>query len=375
LLQNLQMSNELKYLIGLARQQCPCDDTAPEGYNVSASGFYITDLEPFGMLEGLEDCEHGGVWAMLEAARTEAVQTFQTDMITLLSQRYTAVRKPFKGVLGETGGTTKLDTTKQYVGARLYCGNVKGGTLQINELGTLFENDGAITLYIYNNLGELLHTIEDANTTAGRLSRSPLNIKLPMWHDFTNHLEYFFIYEYDATNRPIVNKAHCGCGGFDPDYNVSNSYVSHKHTGSRSWASWFMIGSYEANSVEECMNNTKRAPNRFNGLVLSVEVYCKAISLLTNDGDINFEANPLAMAYATAIRYKAAETMANKLLLSNNLNRAVMINREQIAAERETWRKQYLEITQYLSQITDISQNDCFCEKRGFEMRTNPILA
>jgi hypothetical protein len=369
------MENSLTYLIGLARQQCPCADTAPDNYNVSASGLYLTDLEPFGMLEGLEDCEHGGIWAMLEAARYEAVQQFQTDMITLLSQRYKAVRKRFKGVLGEISGTEKLQTQSQYVGFRLYCGNVRGGTLQLNELGTIFEKDGAITLYIYNNLGELLHTIEDADTKAGRLSRSPLNISLPMSHDFTNHLEYFFIYEYDPQNRPIVNKAHCGCNGFDPFYDTQKPYISAHHTGSRSWASWLMMGSYEANTLEGCINNTKRAPNRFNGLVLTVEIYCKSLELLTSDGNINFDANPLAMAYATAIRYKAAEIMANKLLLTNNLNRAVMINREQIAAERETWRKQYLEITSYVCQIMDISQNDCFCEKKGIEMRTNPILA
>jgi hypothetical protein len=369
------LENSLTYIIGLARQQCPCADTAPTNFNVSASGLYLTDLEPFGMLEGLEDCEHGGTWAMLEAARYEAVQQFKTDMIALLSQRYKAMRAPFKGVLGEMGGTVALESNKQYVGLRLYCGNIKGGILHLKELGTLFEADSSITLYIYNNLGELLHTIHDADTKPNKLSKSPLNITLPMSHDFTNHLEYFIIYEYDINNKPIVNKAHCGCGGFNPMYSTQRPYVSHSHTGSRQWAAWVMMGSYESDTLTDFMNNTNRAPNRFNGLVLNVEMYCKALELLTDDGDINFDANPLAMAYATAVRFKAAEELANKLLLSNNLNRAVMINREQIASERENWRKQYLEVTRYLSQTMDISQNDCFCEKGGFEMQTNSIFA
>lgn len=366
----------MQHIIGLSRQQCPCADTAPKGFNVSASGLYITDIEPFGMLDGLENCNEGSTWTMLTHAREEAVSRFRSDMSALMAQMYEPKRKNYKGVLGEQGDMKLTETTKNYVGFRLYVGSNKSGVLKIKGIGTHFERDGSIDVKVYNNLGELVYEIKDIDTKAGRLSTSPLNFTLPMHHDFTNALEYFFVYEHDPQNRAYNNKAHCGCGGFDPLYNIYSPYVSKTHTlNGRTWAQWLMIGSFEADTLNEFYNNKTVAKNRFNGLSLTVEMYCKSIDLIDDNDDLNFEKDPLLFAAATAIQYKAAEIMASKLLLSSNLNRAVMINREQIAAERTKWKNEYLNITRYLIESIDITQNDCFECKKSWKMSIGSIFS
>ena len=93
----------LDNIIGLSETDCSCFESGrPTDYNTSLSGFYLADN--FGLTmnftNSAADCEQGGVWDILQASRTEAINRFLKDYAMTLN----SVKKyRFRDVKGEIG--------------------------------------------------------------------------------------------------------------------------------------------------------------------------------------------------------------------------------------------------------------------------------
>jgi len=363
-----------EYIVGLSRTNCECYDI-PGDAETSLSGLYIDELTGLAFLKAITDCENNAdVFNLIDRARQVAVTNFQADTNALLMKSHKLRRQNYKGAIGRAISKNNPSlTTGQYYGIRIYCANVKSGVLRLTSIGALFSLTDSITVYIYNNLGDLIDTVT-VNTEANKHKQTPVDIELPMHSDYVENLQYFLFYQLGA-NTPKGNDLKCNCGGFKAVFNTDNPYTNHLH-GDRNylWSQWIMAGGYHSTGFPDLDACTTTTNNLMYGLTLDVELKCKVNEVLCMDG-LDFETNNLAGAMAIAIQHKAGSVLAGWILSSGNLNRYTLINTEQLVADMEAWGKVYNDMVTYIAAEADTSVNDCLICKDIVEMTRKGILA
>ena len=111
-----------------------------------------------------------------------------------------------------------------------------------------------------------------------------------------------------------------------------------------------------------------------NGMTFQVELGCLVNEVFCKD-QLDFEGNTLAQAMAVAIQHKAGALFIDKILNTTNLNRQVMLDREQQQKNKESWEQTYKDMITYITQNIEIEVNDCFECKDVIEMIQGGIFA
>lgn len=364
-------------IVGLTRSTCECYGEIPEDASDSLSGLYIDELVGLSFIQAQTNCDNNNdLFQSLKRSRDNAISAFQADTNALLLQNFRQRRQNFYGGIGrvQDNNTTLVDG--DLYGVRMYCDNVKGGVLYIKQIGTLFKQTGQVELSVYNNLGDLVAT-KTLNTTANTHQQNTVDLELPLHSDYTEHLEYFFVYQYQDVLVPKVNDVKCSCGAFKPKYDCSHPYFGKQHETTYGWADWLMVGGLHFTTLPDftdvsCTGLTTN--NLMYGLTFNVELRCKIDSVLC-DQQLDFEGNPLAGAMAIAIQNKSGEILGNWILQSGNLNRFTLIGAEQLMADVANFKATYEQMIQYIVQSVDITQNDCLACKDVYEMAKRGIFA
>ena len=346
-------------IIGLSRTECTCYDPVPT--TLSNSGLYLDELVELRSIDGLINCETGSdIWELMDKARENATRVFQADVNREMLNYFQLRREPFYGNIGRVKYTkTKTVTTGDYYGVRFFCADIVSGVLKIKKIGTLFDTTGTVTLWIYNNFNELLHTLT-LNTTANTHNNNDItDIELPLHNGLVDNIEYFFVYQVGAI-KPKDNDIKCSCGGMNATFNTKKPYFYQTHSNRQYyWTKYVMAGAYHSTSIADFSDVNCCTGNEMNGLTFELEFKCKVNEVLCVDY-FDFEANPLAVSTALAIQYKAGEILLNSILVSPNLNRNVLVNRDAIAEQIDVIREKYNENLKYISANVNIGSNDCF---------------
>ena len=74
---------------------------------------------------------------------------------------------------------------------------------------------------------------------------------------------------------------------------------------------------------------------------------------------MDFENNEIAIATASAIRYKAGFYIIEKILASGNINRYTMTDRERLMGKKNTYIKEYNTYIDWIAQNVNTNINDC----------------
>ena len=359
-------------IIGIARADCPCIPTdPPSGYNTSTSGLYLTDVAPFDSLQWDENCTDGSIWDLSAKAVSQAVTTFVADTNALLMRKFSPKREKFKGQIGEATGRETFNTEHTYAGNRLAFNPIRGGVAKITHIGTLFNGAGTVELNVYNALNELVATRTVDVLNGWKLNALSTPITLETYIEFSPKHEYFIVYTYNASNKPRQNNINCGCGGFVPWFDTNKPMWAQHHPGNRSWANWVQVGGWSGDTLTDFDQTANSTSTQMNGLALQIELGCDVGQVLCN-GSLDFETDPFALSIAYAIRYKAWELLAARLLSSNTITRQTVVNREMLQALKKEWNASYAENVNYITQEAQVRQNDCLAcrDESGFQVQT-----
>jgi hypothetical protein len=365
--------------IGLARETCPCEaEGAPDGYTRSDSGLFLADLAPFSQLEGLESCEgEANPWTVMAQAREEAIRVFIADTNALMVRNNRLKREPYRGAIGEIESRDTDSFSEVYAGLRIACAPVRSGVLKISKIGALFNQTGSFTLKIFNNLNEQVGDDLTVDMESGKLKLTAVNLSLPLYNTFAVPLEYFFVYEQADTGSPRCTRVVCGgCTGYALEFNRAAPHYAPGFTGRKAWASWVMAGGWRGSTTDsfDIMNCPDSADRRTHGLMVEVSLQCDPGETLCSES-LDFNGNPLAASMAYAIRYKAGEILADKLLRDGGLNRQTLINREELREAKKEWSAKYNEHTSYISSEADVRGGDCLDCRSLFDMKVAGILS
>ena len=348
-------------IIGLSKTTCECFEDYPVGYSVSDSGLYLDEMFDPQVIQSLVNCSHDGdMWQLLDNSRSQAIIQFNGDVTANLLSRFKLRRPVFKGQLGRLKYSTSLSLSAgDYAGIRLYCADVVSGTMLIPKIGAMFASSGTIDVYVYNSLNEQVAgpytiTVEAYKHSVYKLT-TPL--ELPLHRDEIENIEYYLIYQNSGIN-PLNIDVDCNCGQV-LKFNTHYPYYKTQTAKQKGWQQWVMSGGFKSNDISDLSSCTSTAQNYTYGLTLpDLELKCNIQEVICN-GTLDFLSDPLALSYAFAVRYKAAELVASMILLSPDLNREIMVQSEQWQADVEHWRSKYSQYLQYIVDNLDVTVNDC----------------
>jgi len=201
-------------LVGLSKTEYACfDDTAPEGFSSSDSGYHLTDTD-YG-LTIIEQCSVNG-WTLLEAARTQAILEIKSDLRARFRDKYDGAIAPFSGTIAQLTNSGTQSVSKDFLGIRIRTRNQKGAKLILKKIFLGMSAPGTYSVTITSN-DPLFQSptavsvvIATANTMTPKVLSTP--IELPL---FSSSCEGLYIEYYISFNRngarPLNNKITC-CG-------------------------------------------------------------------------------------------------------------------------------------------------------------------
>lgn len=358
----------LDNIIGIARNACGCQPDLPEDYELSSSGYYLADIQPFGSM-GFSDCTcDETLWAQMGRVRETAVSIFQKDITGAMLSRYQPTRGQYNGTLGEAVNRGALTVSNPYAGVRLAFDRVPGGFIRINRVGGIFTASGSVSIRCFNSLNQEVAPAVTLTTVAGSHATAAATWVLPLDIPYSETVEYFFVYAVNQSNLPRSNRLDCGCGGFKPYFNTQRPmWTTARHAGSRAWANWLMLSGWtgdDLTSFSDCSDTGDTS--QLYGLTLDVSLYCSIADLICGGlSTMDFDTNQVAQASAYAVLLKASELMANEVLRGPKLSRATQVDREGLIAERAKWSADYQTSVDWIAKNYDLSQTGCLkCDNR-----------
>jgi hypothetical protein len=363
------------YIFGLSRSECDCYD--PKGdheldFNTSYSGLYLDELQPLSVLASLEKCEQD-VWEAMAMARENAVKIFVMDASRELLKHNQLRAQPYSGVIGRRTNTRDRSISTTYAGVHIICKKIVGGTLTIKKIHTLFNFTGTVTVTVADNLGNTWGPYV-LNTTLDTWTENDItDLELPLWSQYVDNVEYFLYYNVGA-NQPRNNDLCCNCGK-GLSFNPNRPYYLWGHVDAYRWAESVMVGGFHTDDITEFTNIDKNygGYSALNGLNLEIDIDCDYGMTFCRD-ELNFESDPLAIAIAFAVRYKAAEYLADWIFSSREMSFEKLINRENLATEQAAWIAKYKELIEYIAQNVDIEKTDCLKCKDQYRIEKGTLL-
>lgn len=352
----------LKNVIKLSRTQCECfDNGKPDDYNSGQSEVYLDELDGL-QLEPLlasEGCEQGSLWDMMARARANATMEFKTDLLMCINSNMQSRRHNFQGIIGDAAQNATLNLTTDRAGIVIRPYEILGGYFELKRIGLLFNATSPITIKVFSN-EDMENEIAsyNMNTTANVLQYVTLSepLKLPLWSNDVNNIEYYIVYDLTGAYLPKNNKLDCGCGG--------RSDVSYK--------SWITLHGISGNVGTDYSNYS--TTKEINGLLLDGIFTCDSTRLICSDEYPLDFVNGKGLEIAYAIRFRAAVTLVQKILDSGEINRYTLLGREALYGKRAHFQKKYEEWLMWLCQNTTVVNTDCLMCKPSSTFVKGTIL-
>jgi len=354
------------YVIGLSRTECTCWD--PKGdhildFNTSYSGLYLDELQPLPVMASLEKCEQD-VWEIMSQARENAIKYYVSDASRELLKWNELREQPYTGVIGRRRNTSDRSIQNTYAGVHIVCKKIVGGELTLKKIYTAFNFTGTVSVTVADNLGNTygpytLNTTEDT-----WVENDITDLELPLWSDLVDNVEYFVYYTVGA-NQPRNNEICQDCPS-QLRYSINRPYYLLGHTDPYRWAESVMVGGFTTDDISKFDDITYEygGNNFLNGLNLEIDIDCDFGLALCKDS-LNFVSDPLAIATAQAVLYKAGELLVDSIMASPNMSYAKLINRDALLKEQALWVEKYKELIEYIGENTDIHKTDCMkCKDR-----------
>ena len=363
-------------VIGLSREQCPCQPQGPTDFNTSRSGLYLTDIAPLGEIGNYKDCSAGGMWDILNNARSQAVTAFIADASALLMRNNKSRRTPWRGGVGMAEKGAALVTGDAFQGLRVCGAGIRGGTMTIEAISTQFVAVGTFDVVVYDWQGTEVARRE-VTTVANKQNITPLAVPivLPLHDKYRALPEYYIVYDTSLAPAPVDSRIACGCGATVDYYYNSDTprfHAGHKSSELNGWANWIMLAGWRGADVEFA-ETTPTGYNKNHGLSLLCSFDCKVHEVLCEDS-LNFS-KPLTMSAAFAIYFKAAEITFANLLTSAQLTRFGITKPEAIENRRKEMAAKYNEHLVYITNEIDVRANDCLDCRSIVSMTSQGVFA
>lgn len=346
----------IESLVGLSATVPKCfSGSAPEGYNVSESGYFVNDSD-YGM-RVIEGCEIDG-WTLLEAARDSAIRHFKTDLRSALYNTYQTAFRPFSGLIGQTthsGPDTSF--SKPYCGLMLEVdGNRRGMSIAIKGLYLGLNDSDTYTVTVFSTDPDFETQTYTLTSTANVYHKNVLEDELllplysPHFCDIDQPLKYYIQIDLQGA-KPLNGKLNC-CGA------------------KPGWMSMAEVSGFGASGPDLQLLETN-SQNR--GLVLECYLKCDDLDWICNLSEMaGYQTKDVV---ARAIQYRAGVAAYGLLIDRNVLNICTMYNMEAINAHRNFLTQKYAEYIAWITENVPMGATSCLkCKDSNVFNKASQLL-
>ena len=331
-------------VIGLSQTTCDCFPALPT--DKVLSGQYMDNLEHGISLKSLNlnsDCSEGSIWDLMNKARTEAIDDFETQLLLEISNEKIPLFDNYRSFIGEkdnNGNGNIVTHLKNYAGLtvkpmRLF----RGLQMLISSISLDLNAAGTFDLLIINlTTRETIKTLEittDANGLGNATIATPF--LLPYSDEYGNPISYAFAYERGAF-LPKDYKYHCGCSSVPQPKWMKSAQLT--------------VGGFNEDTLE--IISTDRPKTSYSsGLLIDFSIVCPALDWTCNVTDSYWKNTALGKILAKTLVLMTNVKLIQYLLNTNNVSAYTLLSREAMYGKRTQYRN-------LSSQLIKVIANDYF---------------
>lgn len=342
----VKYSSCLKNVIGLSQADCDCTElvTANADYKKSDSGLYIDDLEYGIRLNDINlkrDCSPGSVWDLMNKARSQAIDEFQTVFLGEVQDAQKERLYKFKGNVGDYSKAANYlvpDNTIQGTKYSPYA--YRGATWTIKKMGlwTNAPDDTVFTVSIVST--DPTQTFDDIDVTVknNKLIMQTLDtpLELPMTDAMGTRILYWFLWDRQGYLMKDI-KWHCGCTGSQPP-----------------WKQYMEAAGFQTNDV--ATYDVTAASQYTNGLVLDSMFTCYGTDFICSIDDWS---DPYAQVVATTIQLLAIRKLISFILNSERVGFYTLVKAEELHTRVTKLNDDIKWRMKWLAKKIPVSESDC----------------
>lgn len=329
----------LDTLVGLSKTDYDCfTDAAPEGYNTSISGYHLTDTD-YGLTIA-EQCQIDG-WAMLSAARTQAVLEVQSDLRASLRDKYDGGISPFSGIIAQLTSTGSASVSKDFLGHRVRTRNQKGMKLVVKKIYLAMSAAGDYDVTVTSNdplwtvPATQTVTIVTPNTMTPKVLSTPIELPLFSRSCEGTYIEYYITFD---RNGAVPRNNNVTCCGKKPG-----------------WMAHLSVSGMQATDNEATDGAYSSAAY---GMALDAYLACEELDWICEAEMLN--GYHLKDVVARAIQFRGAAIAISSLIDTLLVTPCTGYQMESLSSRRTYLNKRSAEYIDWISQNIPSGMTDCF---------------
>lgn len=340
-------------LIGLSKVEYTCfEDEAPSGFSSSDSGYHLTDTD-YG-LTVIPQCAIEG-WALLAAARTQAILEIKSDLRAKLRDKYDGAIAPFSGIIAQLKSTGNQSVSKDFLGIRIRTKQKKGAKLVLKKIYLGMNTAGAYSVTITSNDPLFVSpsatsvVIDSTNTMTAHTLSAP--IELPLFSRTCEGawIEYYISFARNGA-RPLNNKITC-CGN------------------QPTWRQHLEASGFEAS---DNIATDGRFSSMAYGMALDAYLACEELDWVCEAEYLNGFHLKDVLARATQMRGAAIGISA--MIDQFGINACISSQFENLNSRRAYLNKRSAEYVDWIAQNIPYGMTDCFTCKPQDSFHRSKIL-
>lgn len=359
-----EITDCLEGVVGLTINPCECIEGDQGDADVSASGYFIDDMEdgiPLDWAGSSQDCGDGSLWDLLERAKREGTQDFLTNFLAVVSDQNTDRYRPAQCAIGEPKKNVALTAeTGNFKFIKLTPYRIKGVVLTITGLSLQINTVGMYTVEIReeSDFDTVIETIAVDVLTPGVLTKATITepIVLPMTDQNGIAKVYYLVYDAGGA-RPYNIKFKCGCTGKpNPQYER-----------------FFSAGGGKAVTVEDALiANSKGLYSQ--GLVVDIRAACSSMDWICPADSGIFKSDKFYRVLAKTLQLHQINKLIGYMVNRSEPNRGVLVEKDQMYGRRNHNNKMIAERLAWMGQRVPSEMTDCYVCADANRITTKAIL-
>lgn len=336
----------LDTLVGLSDRTCEClSGGEPMDFNVSESGYYITDTEyGFPILDSVFanlDCSQTTVWDELEKVRMEAIRDFQGELLARLTATKVSKLPHWKGLIGKTDGNFTYNPG--VVGIQLRPRfRMKEAKFVVTAVYTSLETPGNYSVEITCNNPNFISVTQSITQTNQSWQRTELDTPVNI--------------DFYAINEESLR------------YNIALDTGGVKGRNNRAWCcqkpGWMNFFDWGGFALQEHSTEANYCNNTFGGIAVEGYFDCNPLAWLCELEELN--GFSFRDAVARCLQFKAAYKMISKILESGRVNYWTVLQPDNLVTKRQRLADLYNEYLTWIVSNLPGTISGCFgCDKRA----------
>lgn len=344
----------LDTLVGLSSIDYQCfEDTRPDGYNVSDSGYFLTDTD-YG-LTIVDQCTISG-WTMLSNAMAQSIRETKSDLRASLREKYDSSLSPFSGHVGQLKNSGTMSATGERIGIRIRAKNKKGVKEVVKRIFLGLNTSGVYNVQVTSS--DPLFVAPDpiavtvvANNFATSVATLATPLELPFYSDACQggYIDYFLSIERGSA-LPLNNKFKC-CGN------------------NPSWQNHMEVAGFEGSSAAP---DSGSFSGMAYGFVLDAYLACDELDWICQISELG--GYSLLDVIARTIQFRGAAIAISALIDTMQVNPCTGYQLENLNSKRAYLNKRYSDNISWVTENLPSGATDCFACKPANQFTKAKIL-